>query len=93
MPKSDLFFFKNPLSLMTLHSLKLSKTFKTPCCQQYWLKFYNHCTLDAKCKKKPPLLPMIIINRFEKSCGTLRGKEGKNSLSSMTLGQFVKINK
>jgi hypothetical protein len=78
---------------MTLHSLKLSKTFKTPCCQQHWLKFLNHGTLDEKCKNKPPLLPMIVINRFEKSCGTFKGKERKNSLSSTTLGQLVKINK
>ncbi len=28
-------------------------------------------------EKKNPLLPMIVINRFLKSCGTLRGGEEK----------------
>jgi hypothetical protein len=49
--------------------------------------------LMKNAEKKNPLLPMTIINRFEKSCGTFRRREGKNSSSSMTLGQFVKINK
>jgi hypothetical protein len=40
-------------------------------------------------KKKLPLLPMIVINRFERSCGTFRGGGGKNPLLSMTLGQFA----
>jgi hypothetical protein len=37
-------------------------------------------------KKKIPLLPMIVINRFKRNHGTFRGGEGKNPLSSMTLG-------
>jgi len=36
-------------------------------------------------KKKPPLLPTTIINRFEKSYGTFKERGGKNSLSSTTL--------
>jgi hypothetical protein len=31
---------------------------------------------------------MIVINTFERSCGTFRGGGGKNPLLSMTLGQF-----
>jgi len=42
-----------------------------------------------KNEKKLPLLPMIVINRFERSCGTFRGGGGKNPLLSMTLGQFA----
>jgi hypothetical protein len=42
-----------------------------------------------KNEKKPPLLPTIIINRFEKSCGTFKGGKGKNPLSLMTLSQFA----
>jgi len=38
--------------------------------------------------KKPPLLLMVVINRFQKNCGTFRGG-GKNPLLSMTLGQFT----
>jgi len=49
--------------------------------------------LTKNAKTKPPLLPMTFVNRFEKSCGTFKGGEGKNSLSSTTLGQFVRINK
>jgi hypothetical protein len=37
-------------------------------------------------KKKTPLWPMIVINRFERNCGTFRGKGRKNPLSSTTLG-------
>jgi hypothetical protein len=37
-------------------------------------------------KKKTPLWPMIIINMFERSCGTFRKGGGKNSLLSMALG-------
>jgi len=36
--------------------------------------------------KKIPLLPMTVINRFERSRGTFKGGEGKNPLSSMALG-------
>jgi hypothetical protein len=36
-------------------------------------------------KKKPPLLPTIIICRFERRCGTFRGKGGKNLMSLTTL--------
>jgi hypothetical protein len=35
--------------------------------------------------KIPPLLPMIVINRFERSCVTFRGGGRKNLLSSTTL--------
>jgi hypothetical protein len=34
----------------------------------------------TKNEKKLPLLPTIVINRFEKSCGTFRRGGGKNSL-------------
>jgi len=36
-------------------------------------------------KKKTSLLPMTLINRFERICGTFRRGGGKNPLSSMTL--------
>jgi hypothetical protein len=39
--------------------------------------------------KKNPLLLMIIINRFERSCGTFKRREGKNLLLSTTFGQFA----
>jgi hypothetical protein len=29
-----------------------------------------------KNEKKIPLLPMIVINRFERSCGTFRRRQG-----------------
>ncbi len=32
---------------------------------------------------------MMVINRFERSCGTFKGGGGKNSLLSMILGQFA----
>ncbi len=32
---------------------------------------------------------MIVIHRFERSCGTFKGGGGKNLVSSMTLGQFA----
>jgi hypothetical protein len=75
---------------MTLHSLKIFKTFKTHCCQQNWLNLKKvMAPLTKNGTKIPPLLPMIVIDRFERSCGTFRGGGGKNLLSSMTLGQFV----
>jgi hypothetical protein len=41
--------FKHPLLLMTLHSFKISKTFKTNCCQTTLVKFEkNHDTFDEK---------------------------------------------
>jgi len=42
-------------------------------------------------KKNPPLLSMMLINRFEGSCATF-GEGKKNPMSSMTLGpdQFAK---
>jgi lambda repressor-like predicted transcriptional regulator len=40
-------------------------------------------------KKKTPLLPTIIICRFEKRCGTFRGKGRKNPMSLTTLSQFA----
>jgi hypothetical protein len=47
-------------------------------------------TLMKNEKKKSPLLPMTLINRFEKSCGILRGGGGKkNPLLSTTLGKFA----
>jgi hypothetical protein len=36
-------------------------------------------------KKKPPLLPTTIINRFERICGTFRRGGGKNPLSLMKM--------
>jgi hypothetical protein len=46
-------------------------------------------------KKKNPLLPMVVINRFERSCGTFKRGKGRNPMSLMTLGKFArgKINK
>jgi hypothetical protein len=38
----------------------------------------------TKNEKKTPLLFMIVINRFEKSCGTFKKREGKNPLLLMT---------
>ncbi len=32
---------------------------------------------------------MIVIRRFERSCGTFKGGGGKNLVLSMTLGQFA----
>jgi hypothetical protein len=43
--------------------------------------------------KNPPLLPMIIICRFERICGTFRGGGKKNTMSLMTLSQFVEEKK
>jgi hypothetical protein len=64
---------------MTLHNLKIFKTFKTNCCQQHWLNLKKVMAPLMKMEKKnPPLLPTIIICRFEKSCGTFRGGGGKN---------------
>jgi len=40
-------------------------------------------------EKKTPLLFMIVINRFEKSCGTFKKREGKNPLLSTTFNQFA----
>jgi hypothetical protein len=39
-----------------------------------------------KNERKNPLLPAIVIHRFEKSCGTFKGGGGKNPMLSMTLG-------
>jgi hypothetical protein len=36
-------------------------------------------------EKNPPLFFTILLNKFEKSCGTF-GKEKKNSLELMSLG-------
>jgi hypothetical protein len=44
---------------------------------------------STKNEDKTSLLPMTLINRFEKSCDTFIGSGGKNPLSSMTLGQFA----
>jgi hypothetical protein len=43
-------------------------------------------------KKKTPLLPMTIINRFEKSCGTFKGGGRANPLRS-TLIQLICLQK
>jgi hypothetical protein len=37
-----------------------------------------------KNEKKTPLLPMTIINRFERSFGTFKGGGGKNPLHQHT---------
>jgi hypothetical protein len=41
-------------------------------------------------EKKTLLLPMVVINRFEISCGTFKRRKGRNPLSSMTLGKFAR---
>jgi hypothetical protein len=43
-------------------------------------------------KKKTLLLLTTVINRFERTCGTIRGGGGENPLSSTTLGQFAQKN-
>jgi hypothetical protein len=43
----------------------------------------SHGTLDEKWKKKTPLLLMVVINRFQRNCGIIKGG-GKNSLLSTT---------
>jgi hypothetical protein len=43
-------------------------------------------------KKILPLLPMTLINRFEKSCNIFGGTKG-NPLPSTTLGQFAQKRK
>ncbi len=47
----------------------------------------------TKNEKKLPLLPTIVINRFEKSCGTFRRGGGKNSLWLMKVNQLENKNK
>jgi hypothetical protein len=37
---------------MTLHSFKISKTFKTNCCQQYWLNLKKVMAPLTKNEKK-----------------------------------------
>jgi len=64
---------------MTLCSLKISKTFKTLGYQQYWLNLKKVMAPSMKNEKKTPLLPTTFINRFERNCGTFRGRGGKNS--------------
>jgi hypothetical protein len=39
-----------------------------------------------KNEKKNPLLPIIVIRRFERSCGTFKGGGGKSLVLSMILG-------
>jgi hypothetical protein len=46
-----------------------------------------------KNERKKALLPTIVIHMFEKSCGTFKRGQGKNPMSSMTLGQFAWKNK
>jgi len=76
---------------MTLHSFKKSKTFKTHYCQQHWLNLKKVMAPLTKNEKKNlvPFFPMIIINRFERSCGTFRRGVGKNPLSSTIINQFA----
>jgi hypothetical protein len=38
----------------------------------------------------PPLLSMMLVNRFEGSCGTF-GEGKKNQLSLMTFAQFAQL--
>jgi hypothetical protein len=40
-------------------------------------------------KKKTLLLPVTLINRFERNCGSFRKGGGKNPLSSTTLIWFA----
>jgi hypothetical protein len=56
---------------MTLCSLKIFKTFK------HWLNLKKIMASSMRMKKKLPLLPTTLINRFERSCGTFRGGEEK----------------
>ncbi len=77
--------YKNPLLLVTLHIFKIFKTFKTNCCQQHWLNLKKFMAPLTKNEKKPPLLPTIIICRFERNCGTFRGGGGKNLMLLTTL--------
>jgi hypothetical protein len=51
----------------------------------------NHGTLDEEWKKKTPLLPMIIINMFERIFDTFRRSGRKNPMLLTTLGQFALI--
>jgi len=46
----------------------------------------NYDNFDKKKKKRTPLLPMTLINRFERSCGTFKGRGGNPMLS---LGHFA----
>jgi hypothetical protein len=70
---------------MTLHIFKIFKTFKTNFCQQHWLNLKKFvATLTNNEKKNPPLLPMIIICRFERNYGTFKGGGGKNPMSLTT---------
>jgi hypothetical protein len=70
---------------MTLHSLKISKIFKTHCYQQHWLNLKKVMAPLMKNEKKKPYCA-IDIYKFEKSYGTFKGGGGKNPLSSTTLG-------
>jgi hypothetical protein len=75
---------------MILHSFKIFKSFKTHCCQQHWLilKKIMAPLMKNEKKKKTPLLPMKIINRFEIIFCTFRRGGRKNPMLSTTLGQF-----
>jgi hypothetical protein len=33
---------------------------------------------------------MVVINRFERSCGTFKRGKGRNPMSLMTLGKFAR---
>jgi hypothetical protein len=75
---------------MTLvHSLKISKTFKTYYCQQHGLNLKKIMAPFTKNEKEnPPLLPMTIINMFERSCGTFKGGGRKNPHSWLVVSIF-----
>ncbi len=55
---------------MTINNLKISKTFKTHCCQQHLLNLTEIVTPLKKNEKQIPLLFTTFINRFEGSYGT-----------------------
>jgi hypothetical protein len=64
---------------MTLHYLKIFRTFKTYYCQQCWLNLKKIMAPLMKSEKKPPLLPTTIINKFERNCDTFRGGGAKKT--------------
>ncbi len=70
---------------MTLCNLKISKTFKTHCCQQDWLNLKKVMAPSTKNKtKKPPLLPTTLINRFEIIVTPLEEREEKSIVVNNT---------
>jgi hypothetical protein len=49
-------YFKNPLSLIKLHSFKIFKTFKTHYCQQHWLNLFKIKAPLTKNGEKNPIV-------------------------------------